>query len=93
MPKRGKKKPRKSKFYKKNFKITETQNKMLKKFCKAHLTTENKVFRKALSEFLQRNVHLVEHQHHEVGANQLTLFDFIEEGNVSTELKQLGLFN
>jgi len=93
MPKRGKKKPRKNKFYKKNFKITETQNKMLKQFCKAHHTTENKVFRKALSEFLKRNVHLVEHQHFEVGANQLTLFDFIEEGKVSTELKQLGLFN
>jgi hypothetical protein len=66
---------------------------MLKQFCKAHHTTENKVFRKALSEFLKRNVHLVEHQHYEVGANQLTLFDFTEEGKASTELKQLGLFN
>ena len=84
MPKRGKKKPRKSKFYKKSFKITETQNKMLKQFCKDHHTTENKVFRKALSEYLKKNVHLIEHQHYEVGANQLMLFDFLEDDKLNT---------
>jgi hypothetical protein len=84
MPKRGKKKPKKIKFYKKNFKIPETQNKMLKKFCKVHHTTENKVFRKALREFLQRNVHLIEHHSHEVSANQLSLFDFFGDENTNT---------
>ncbi len=84
MPKRGKKKPRKSKFYKKSFKVTETQNKMLKQFCMAHRITENKVFRKALSEYLLKNVHLVEHQRHEVGTNQLMLFDFLEDDNLNT---------
>lgn len=84
MPKRGKKKARKIKFYKKNLKITDPQNKMLRQFCKTHKTTENKVFRKALREFLQRNVHLIEHTHQEVIHNQLTLFDFMNDDTVST---------
>lgn len=84
MAKRGRKKPRKIKFYKKNLKIPESQNKLLKQFCRAHHTTENKVFRKALREFLQRNVHLIDHPHHEVSANQLTLFDFAVEENLNT---------
>jgi len=84
MPKRGKKKPRKIKYYKKNLKIPETQNKLLRQFCKIHKTTENKVFRKALREFLQRNVHLVEHTHQEVSPNQLTLFDFMNDDSAGT---------
>jgi hypothetical protein len=84
MPKRGRKKPRKIKFYQKNLKIPESQNKLLRQFCKSHKTTENKVFRKALREFLQRNVHLIDHPYHEVSANQLTLFDFFGEENVNT---------
>lgn len=84
MPKRGKKKPRKIKFYKKNLKIPESQNKMLRKFCEAHHTTENKVFRKALREFLQRNVHLTEHQHQEISPNQLSLFDLFADNNANT---------
>jgi hypothetical protein len=84
MPKRGKKKPRKIKFYKKNLKIPEAPNKLLRQFCKLHHTTENKVFRKALREFLQRNVHMIEHGHHEVSPNQLTLFDFLNEENANT---------
>jgi hypothetical protein len=84
MPKRGKKKPRKIKFYKKNLKIPEAQNKMLRHFCKSHHTTENKVFRKALREFLQRNVHLIDHMHHDVSPNQLTLFDFGTDDTANT---------
>ncbi len=84
MPKRGKKKPRKIKFYKKNLKIPESQNKKLRQFCKTNLLTENKVFRSAIREFLQRNVHLIEHSHHEVSTNQLMLFDFQNEETVNT---------
>lgn len=84
MPKRGKKKPRKIKFFKKNLKIPESQNKKLKQFCKSNELTENKVFRRAISEFLQRNVHLIEHGRHEVSPNQLTLFDFMVDENVNT---------
>jgi len=84
MPKRGKKKPRKIKYYKKNLKIPETQNKLLRQFCKIHKTTENKVFRKAMREFLQRNVHLIEHTHQEVSPNQLTLFDFMNDDSANT---------
>lgn len=84
MPKRGKKKPRKIKFYQKNLKIPESQNKKLRKFCKSNKLTENKVFRRALREFLDRNVHLIDHVHHEVSANQLTLFDFMTEESSNT---------
>jgi hypothetical protein len=84
MPKRGKKKARKIKFYKKNLKIPESQNKMLRQFCTTHKTTEKKVFRKALHEFLQRNVHFIEHPHQEVSPNQLTLFDFINDDSAGT---------
>jgi len=84
MPKRGKKKPRKIKFYKKNLKIPESQNRKLRQFCKSNGLTENKVFRKALREFLQRNVHLIEQTHQQVSANQLTLFDFVNDDNLNT---------
>jgi hypothetical protein len=84
MPKRGKKKPRKIKFYKKNLKIPESQNRKLRQFCKSYGLTENKVFRKALREFLQRNVHLIEQTHQQVSANQLTLFDFVNDDNINT---------
>jgi hypothetical protein len=84
MPKRGKRKLRRVKFYKKNFKIPESENRKLRKFCKANNLTENKVFRRAIREFLARNVHLMEHTHYEVGANQLLLFDFLNEPNQNT---------
>lgn len=84
MPKHGRKKPRKIKYYKKNLKIPESQNKRLRKFCKSNGLTENKVFRKALREFLVRNVHLIDHPHQEVSANQLSLFDFMNDENLNT---------
>jgi len=84
MPKRGKKKPRKIKFYQKNLKIPESQNKKLRQFCKTNNLTENKVFRRAMREFLVRNVNLIDHVHHEVSANQLTLFDFLNEDTANT---------
>lgn len=65
---------KKVKYYKKDFKLPESSNKRLKLYCKKHDTTQNKVFRKALKEFLERNVHLSESHHHEVSPNQLSLF-------------------
>lgn len=86
MPARRKRKPHKIKFYKKNLKLPESQNKLLRQFCKDHQTTENKVFRKALREYLQRNVRLFDHTHYEANPNQLMLFDFQtdENGNTGT---------
>ena len=84
MPKRGKKKPRKIKYYKKNLKIPESQNRKLRMFCKSNQLTENKVFRRALREFLARNVHLIDHVHHEASPNQLMLFDFLTDDPANT---------
>jgi hypothetical protein len=84
MPKRGKKKPRKIKYYKKCLKLPDSQNKKLRKFCNTNNLTENKVFRRAISEFLVRNVHLIEHVHQDISPNQLTLFDFLNEEAANT---------
>ncbi len=84
MPKRGRKKHRKLKYYKKNLKIPESQNKKLRLFCKVNHLTENKVFRRAIREFFARNVHLIDHVHHEVSPNQLTLFDFMNDESANT---------
>jgi len=77
MPKPAKKKPRKIKFYKKNLKIPESQNKTLRQYCAANQTTENKIFRDALSEYLVKHSHSLSHPPIEINPNQLTLFDLI----------------
>jgi hypothetical protein len=91
MAKRGKKKPRKIKFYKKSLKIPESENKRLKQFCSTNHTTENKVFRKALRQFLQNNAQHIPHLHTEVNVNQLSLFDFSgdENGETGTRISYL----
>lgn len=71
---KGNKKKKKVKYYKKDFKLPESSNKRLKLYCKKQHTTQNKVFRKALREFLEKNVHLPEAHAHEVSPNQLSLF-------------------
>lgn len=74
MPRR-KKKHHITRFYQKHYKIPESQQLMLKEFCQLHRTTENKVFRKALREYLHKHFHLVERDPSEVSPNQLSLFD------------------
>jgi len=74
----------KSNCYNKTLTIPESQNMKLRQICKSNALTENKVFRKALREFLQRNLHLIEQTHQQVSANQLTLFDFVNEDNFNT---------
>ncbi len=95
MPKHGKKKPRKIKFFKKNLKIPEGQNKMLRQFCKENQTTENKVFRKALREYIQNSIPPVVHINPVANTNQLCLFDFSEEDdkNMGTRISFLQLLD
>ncbi len=74
MPPKRKAKKKKVKYYKKNFMLPDSSNKKLVMFCEKHNTTQNKVFRRALKEFLNRNVNLNEFHHHDVSPNQLSLF-------------------
>lgn len=84
MPKKAKTKPRKVKFYKKNLKIPESQNKTLRQYCAANQTTENKIFREALSEYLVKHNRPSSHPPIETNPNQLTLFDLIGEDTIET---------
>jgi len=74
----SKRKRKKVRFYKTDFKIPESTQKQLKGFCKKHHTTPNKVFRKALKEFLDRNHFHHEHYDSQVAANQMSIFDLLE---------------
>lgn len=73
------KKRRKVKFYKADFKIPESTKKRLNGFCTKNNTTANKVFRRALVEFLDKNHFHFEH-YQEIPENQLSIFDLLEEG-------------
>jgi len=72
---KGKQRKKKVKFYKKDFKLPESTQKKLKYYCNKYSTTQNKVFRKALNEFLKRNLPLNENHQVEVSPNQLSLFE------------------
>ncbi len=78
MPPKKKKKSRKVKYYKTDFMIPESTRKRLKGFCEKHDTTANKVFRKALREYLERN--FIKHEYHDssVATNQMSIFDLLE---------------
>ncbi|MBK7213536.1 MAG: hypothetical protein IPH88_09640 [Bacteroidales bacterium] len=78
---RKRKRVKKIKYYKAEFKIPESTKKRLKEFCSKHKTTPNKVFRKALREYLDRNLVYHDHADHMVAANQMSIFDLLEEGS------------
>ncbi len=73
-----KKKIRKVKYYRADFKIPESTKKRLTGFCKKYDTTANKVFRRALREYLDRNHILYDHHDSRVSANQMSIFDLLE---------------
>lgn len=80
------KKRRKVRFYKADFKIPESTKKQLRGFCKKHDTTANKVFRRALKEFLEKNHFHHDHHDGQVAANQMSIFDLLEEpGNPTAD--------
>lgn len=88
MPKRKRKKV---KFYKADFKIPESTKKQLNGFCRKHHTTANKVFRRALKEFLDRNHFHHDHFDNQVPANQMSIFDLLEgspQSNPKTEKRR-----
>ena len=73
-----KKRIRKVKYYRADFKIPESTKKRLTGYCKKNDTTANKVFRRALREYLDRNHIMYEHHDSQVAANQMSIFDLLE---------------
>ena len=84
MPNKKKKRAKKVKYYKADFKIPESTKKRLKGFCNKHDTTENKVLRRALREFLEKNHFHHDHFDAQVAANQMSIFDLLEDTGVKT---------
>ncbi|MEI6749699.1 MAG: hypothetical protein ACOYMF_01850 [Bacteroidales bacterium] len=59
-------------------KIPTVQKRRLKAFCKASDTTINKVYRKAIREFIERHAHPIGHTQM-ISENQMTIFDLCED--------------
>ena len=75
---------KKRKFKKVSFKLSSGQINTINKFCKTHKTTTNKVIKKAIRDFLDRNADFSEEEYY-ISENQLQLFDIVEEENVNKE--------
>jgi hypothetical protein len=79
-----KKKSKKVKYYKAEFKIPESTKKRLKVFCQKYDTTANKVFRKALREYLEKNYIYHDHPDGHISPNQMSIFDLLEGKEVKS---------
>ncbi len=69
------KKRRKVKFRKLLIKISDKQQKLMDRYCRAFHLTPNKLMRQALREFMERNAHRLPPETEPVSKNQLKLFD------------------
>jgi hypothetical protein len=87
MPAAKKKKVKKIRYKKINFKLSEKQKAIIDRYCKVHKTTANKLFKKAIKEYLLRNANLEEDSYY-ISENQLQLFDFEEEYEVEKTEKE-----
>jgi hypothetical protein len=70
------------------FKIPTVQKRRLKKFCKASNTTINKVYRKAIREFIEKHAHSSGHTQM-ISENQMSIFDICEDPAQVYEEKEI----
>lgn len=73
-----KKSKSKKKFKKIVFKLSEKQFIILSRFCKSKRLTPNKVFKKAVKEYIVNNYDFVQDDYH-ISENQLALFDIEDD--------------
>lgn len=71
------KKKKKVRYKKYIFKLSFKQKELIDKFCRINKTTPNKLIRKAIKEFLSRNVSINDDYY--ISENQLSIFDEIDE--------------
>lgn len=91
---------KKRKFKKISFKLSSRQINTINKFCKIQKTTKNKIIKKAIKEFVDKNLDILEKEKLDnISENQLQLFDFIEiveekkTEHLEVNKNQLQLFN
>ncbi len=75
-----KKSKSKKKFKKIVFKLSEKQYNIVNRFCKSKRLTPNKVFKKAVKEYIVSNYDFTQDDYH-ISENQLALFDLEDEAN------------
>lgn len=80
-------KPRKAKtrFRHLRFKVSVQQYREIQRYCQILGLTPNKMIKRALREFMQRNAHLVPDEPEPVSKNQLKLFD-LDKGPVQLSI-------
>ncbi len=71
-------KTKKKKYKKINFKLSEKQFSILNSFCKSKKTTPNKIFKKAIKDYIVNNYDFNDVDYH-ISENQLALFDLDED--------------
>jgi len=78
-----KKRIKKKKYKKFIFKLSEKQFNIVEKFCKSKKTTPNKIFKKAIKDYIVNNYDFNSIDYH-ISENQLALFD-IEDNEEENE--------
>jgi hypothetical protein len=71
--------PRRIKYYKIEFKVTESQRKEMRQYCSRYGTTPKRMFRRAVVELMQRGFikHSTGAAH--ISENQMSIFDIVED--------------
>lgn len=76
---------RKTRFRHLRFKVSVQQYREIQRYCQVLDLTPNKMIKRALREFMQRNAHLVPDEPEPVSKNQLKLFD-LDKGPVQLSI-------
>jgi len=79
------KKPKKIKYKKIVFKLSEKQFKIVKRVCEINQMSPNKLFKKAIKDYIVHNYDFSSNNY-EISENQLDLFDLVEEIEGNYEL-------
>jgi len=74
------KKPPKKKFKKIAFKLSDKQFGVIMRFCKSKKLTPNKVFKKAIRDYIVNNYDFNDSENY-ISENQLALFDLEDEND------------
>ena len=70
---------RKIKYFKMEFKVTESQRKELRQYCSRYGTTSKRMFRRAVMELMQRSYIKHSAPVSYVSENQMSIFDIVED--------------
>ncbi len=72
-------KKKKIKFKKITFKLSQKQFNIVERFCKIKKISPNKLFKKAIKDYIVTHYDFTDDANYEISENQLDLFDLVEE--------------